>query len=309
MANDHITVKLPQLPPWPAGEDVRADDMIYVWDSEKGRLCHAPVHALPFGSGTGNGGTSTVLASPFMVGLSDPQVTVLDGTTTVSDARLLGKENYPVTATQINNAAFRPGEIAYDPLAGTATLPGFELVGGELLVLYPTGTAGGGAGGSLQPLWDELAGLRAMLAPFAPTAAGPAPGRVWWTGPPTSIPAGWEEDTAMRGYYPAHAPGPAAAGTTAGNPNNTVKLTGEQQGRFQFRVRTAQRKGGNGAGVQGVSMRPEGNGPWQEAAGWEMNGMDNVHTGARTIGLGNAGTAFDIRPKTKYGMWIRYVGA
>jgi len=307
MANGHITIKLPQLPAWPAGEDVKADDMLYVWDSEKGRLCHAPVHALPFGSGGTGGGATTVLASPFMVGLSDPQATVDGGQTVVSDARLLGKENYPVTATQLNNAAFRPGEIMYDPLAGTATLPGFELMGGEYLVLYPTGTQQNGAGGGLQPLWDRIAALEAMLAPFAPTAAGPGHARAWWTGPAASIPAGWEEDTSMRGYYPAHAKNAAEIGTTAGSPNNEVKLKGEHQGRFQFRVRTADRRGGNVWGIQAVSLRPEG-GDWQEAAGWDMNGMDNVQTGARTVGLGDAKTAFDIRPKTKYGMWIKYVG-
>jgi len=311
MANEHVTVKLPQLPAWPGGEEVRADDMLYVWDSEKGRLCHAPVSALPFGTGTGGGGTSTVLASPFMVGRDAPQVSVQDGTTTVSDARLLGKEGYPVTATQINNAAFRPSEITYGPLAGTVSIPGFDLLGGEYLVLYPTGSPQGGAGGALQPLWDKITELQAMLAPFTPSATGPAAGRVWWTGPPASIPAGWAEDTAMRGYYPAHSPNPAstsgnAIGSTVGNTTNRVKLTGAQQGRFRLRVMAAKREGGRKNCSQGIDIGPEG-GPWMDLRPWDMD--DQRVSPWRIVGLGDAHESFDIRPRTKYGMWIKYVGA
>jgi len=311
MASEHVTVKLPQLPAWPGGEEVRPDDMLYVWDSEKGRLCHAPVAALPFGSGTGTGGggASTVLASPFMVGRGDPRVSVQDGTTTVSDARLLGKADYPVTSTQLNNAAFRPGEITYDPQAGTASLPGFDLLGGEYLVLYPAGTQQ--AGGALQPLWDRIAALEAMLAPFAPSATGPAAGRVWWTGPPESVPAGWAEDTDMRNLYPLHRSSAGDAksiGDMVGNSGHRTRLKSDQQGSVNFRVMRANRKGNGPVCLQGVAFAPGGTNDWTESYAWEPGG-DQQWGPTRSFRPGDGLATIDLRPRSRVGMWIKYVGA
>jgi len=314
MAN--VTIRLPQLPPYPQGEEVKGDDKLYIWNSGAGQLQHAEVAALPFGAGgngTGNG-AGAMLASPFMVAYGDPQFAQDGPDTVVSDARLLGKENYPVAATQLGGAILRPGtEITYNPPAGSFTIPGFTLMGGESLVVWPAGTPQNGTGGSMQALLGEMAELKAMLAPFLPSATGPAHGRVWWTGPPESIPPGWTEDAAMRNLYPLHrstAGDAKAIGDMVGSNNHRLKLRSDQQGTIKFRIQRGDGRGkGNHPSVVAIDMGPGGDPDYASRDVWNSgaNG-DMQRTGWTGFRPGDGHAFIDIRPKSRVGMWIKYVG-
>ncbi|RQO79125.1 hypothetical protein DBR40_05240 [Pedobacter sp. KBW01] len=201
----HITLNLPNTPP--LGRNAIGDDMIWIWDSELSLLRRCNISELPFGSGGGGGGSGTILASPFKVRLGDPEVvivTVSPGVfnTEISDLRLVGKTDYPVTTTQLNNAAFRDAEISYNSVDGKVTIKDFSLLAGEFVVLYPTGVpSSSGSGGSTALLQEQIDELKRMIAPFVPTVTGAAGGRVWWPSE-DAPPPGWIIDTAMAGYFP-----------------------------------------------------------------------------------------------------------
>lgn len=202
---EHITVKLPQLPPYEG--KVLSNDKVYVWEESTETLKFALVEQLPFGSGGGGGGPH--LGSPFKKRLGDEGVTIIElpsgagFNTKISDSRLLGKTDYPVNSSQINNGAFRDDELVYNAVDGTVTILGISLMQGEIVVLYPDGiTTGGGAGGNLQPIIEQLAEIKLMLAPFIPTVTGANAGRVLWMRPANEIPIGWTEDEVMRGFFP-----------------------------------------------------------------------------------------------------------
>lgn len=307
MADDHIKVKLPQLPLYSGA--VKNDDMIYVWEESTGVLKHATVGQLPFGQGGGGG--QPLLGSPFMVKLGDPQVTVSGGDTIVSDARLAGKTSYPISSSQLNNAVFRPSEVTYDDVNGTVTITGFELQGGEVLALFPDGVAGSGSGGgSLQPILDRLAALEAMVAPFTPTGGGENAGRVWWIGEIETIPIGWAIDEDWKGVVPI-AVDPTdsainAPGKTTGT--KTVKLTGSQQGKLTLGVMPGWSAGTSSVKqFRGLRMKPEGSGSWTFDIRSE-NYPEGQYTPDFTVGVGEATDAHSNMQPSKAGYWIKYVG-
>lgn len=203
----HITVKMPGSPA--LGRNAQNADLIWVWDSVLGKLTQSPVSSLPFSSG-GAGGGGTLLGSPFKVRSINAQVTITEVTpgvwnTVISDTRLLGKTDYPVSCTQLNNASFRDSELTYDSVAGKVTLLGFKLANGEIVILYPDGVAGSGSGsggGSVAVLQDQIDELKRMMAPFIPTVSGANGGLVLWGKPAIDIPVGWQEATDWRGRMP-----------------------------------------------------------------------------------------------------------
>lgn len=297
---EHITQKLPQSIPYPDGQ-VRQDDMIWVWNSEEGQLQRAYVSQLPFGTG-GGGGVVTHLGSPFIVTVGDDQVNIIDGDTIISDVRLLGKTDYPVYTTQ-TNTQFRRDELIYDGEAGTLTIPGFELQAGEEICLIPQGQQSSGGGGSLQPLWDEINTMKAMLAPFLPTVSGANHARVWWTGG-LPLPEGWQEDTVWRDYTPIHSPtGAPGVGTNVGV--NSLKLVSNQLGSFDVRGRS-DRSAGAARGGTWPEIQFRGQ---TSTATLLTNNGSNQWTSWQEVKLKDASANVDVRQKSKYGMWIKYVGA
>jgi IPT/TIG domain-containing protein len=100
-------VKLTDLPV--LGRAATGTDLIYVWDILRGKLCKAPVSALPAGSGGGGGDDTgnifTALGSPFKVRTGDEIYSYNSGTNsvTITDVRLLGKQDYVVYATDVGN--------------------------------------------------------------------------------------------------------------------------------------------------------------------------------------------------------------
>lgn len=89
---------------------VGPNDLQYVWDIIRNKLCQAPNSAFPAGTGTGGGGGDTgnvftALGSPFKVRIGD-DIYSYDSdlnAVTVTDLRLLGKQDYIVSASDISN--------------------------------------------------------------------------------------------------------------------------------------------------------------------------------------------------------------
>lgn len=300
MADNHITQKLPQSIPYPSDQQVNPVDMIWVWNSDVGQLQRANVSQLPFGSGTG-GGTTTMLGSPFILDINSEQVSIVGGDTVISDTRLLDKDNYPIYTTQLN-VAFRTDEVIYDKIGGKVTIKDFVLLGGEEITITPQGIQSGGTGGSLQPLWDEINALKAMLSPFLPSTTGASHGRVWWTGGRDKIPQGWQEDTSSAGYTPRHAPIAGSPGDKIGNDTHT--LTSNQLGSFSVSG-TNDRTGGTSRNNGWWRFTFSGGG---ENATLNNGDGSNVNVGPVKVKLDSASEGFSLVQKTMYGIWIKYVG-
>jgi len=306
MADDHIKIKLPQLPLYSGA--VKNDDMVYVWEDATGVLKHATVGQLPFGQGGGGG--QPLLGSPFKVRLGDDQVTISGGNTVVSDARLAGKTDYPVSSSQLNNAVFRDTEVTYDDVNGTVTILDFELQAGEVLVLYPDGVAGGGGGGgSLQPILDRLAALESMVAPFIPTGSGENHGRVWWTGPLSDIPLGWAIDEDWNGRVPVGYDASATEFNVMGKTGGVkdVQLSANQQGEIEFQFQPDHSQGSSSVRqIRGIRAKPKGASSWSfshevSPPAYQWSGSNYVRPGEATESHTN------LQPY-RVGCWIKYVG-
>lgn len=297
MADNHIKIKMPQSPPYVG--TVKPDAMIWVWDTDAGMLKRANINQLPFGLGGGGSGQPLV-GSPFKVRLADDQVTITGGNTVVSDVRLAGKSDYPVNSSQLNNALFRDDELVYDSAIGSVTILNFELQPNEVLALYPDGVSGNGSGsGSLQPILDQLAELRAILAPFIPTATGANHARVWWTGTLEQLAdmPGWVEDEPWRGRVPYH-----------WNPAVTeLDAPGKQGGDDSFQIK----KTNLPDIILRIDVPKEATSTTDKGTGRFAGGSGNVEPFGMvpiyTERLGD-GTAITFRPKYRVGMWIKYVG-
>jgi|GEM_PF-2348104 len=299
MADDHIKVKLPQLPLYSG--TVKNEDMVYVWEDATGVLKHATVGQLPFGQGGGGG--QPLLGSPFKVRVGDAQVTISGGNTTVSDARLAGKTDYPVSSSQLNNSVFRDTELTYDDVNGTVTILDFELQAGEVLVLYPDGVAGsGGGGGSLQPILDRIAALEAMMAPFTPTGSGENGGRVWWTGSTDDIPVGWIIDEDWEGVVPV-------ALDQNDSDFNTIGKTGGGKSHTMQAQHMPPHSHGLGGNVIRLSggTTPSGGGDTSRRS--LPNGQfDYITQTGSAGGSGGSAQAFSLMNPYRVGCWIKYVG-
>lgn len=299
MADDHIKIKLPQLPLYSGA--VKNDDMVYVWEDATGVLKHATVGQLPFGQGGGGG--QPLVGSPFKVRLGDDQVTISGGNTVVSDARLAGKTDYPVSSSQLNNAVFRDTEVTYDDVNGTVTILDFELQAGEVLVLYPDGVAGGGGGGgSLQPILDRLAALESMVAPFIPTGSGENHGRVWWTGPLSDIPLGWTIDEDWNGRVPVGIDTNQAEFNEIGKPGGGKTHTMESQ----HMPPHSHGLGGNVIRLSGGTT-PSGGGDTSRRS-LPSGQFDYVTQTQSFGGTDGAAQAFSIMNPYRVGCWIKYIG-
>src|SRR5690606_5782710 len=161
-------------------------------------VCDKPFRDLPFWLDSG---------SPFKLRLSDTDyVEVTGGNTIVTHPGLVGFDDYPVTTTQLNIAAFRDNDLVYDSVNGSVTITGFELQAGELLILSPPSMKWAettGAGSALAALVARVDELERMAAPFVVNElTGESPARVWWTKPLAEIPVGWVVDTDWSGRVP-----------------------------------------------------------------------------------------------------------
>lgn len=239
---------------------------------------------------------ATRLGTPIKFRISDEEVVIDGDNTVITDDRLKGMNDYPVMTTQLN-VTFRNNELLYDSINGTLTILNFKLQSLEEVIVYPDATGGiGGNNNILEPVEARLDKIEQMLAPMLSFA------RVWWTGGIDTIPAGWVEDEEWRGYTPIHANNVSQIGLTTGQNEHT--LTSNQQGTFQ---------------VRGVSDRSAGaarNNAWANfsfiggGTTAVLNGGSgaNVPVGPITVRLNDASQPFSLVQRSKYGIWIKYVG-
>lgn len=252
--------------------------------------------------------------SPFKLRLSDTDyVEVTGGDTIVTHPGLIGFDDYPVTTTQLNIAAFRDNDLVYDSVNGSVTITGFELQAGELLILSPPSMKWAettGAGSAFSALVARVDELERMAAPFVvDELTGESNGRVWWP-VDRPIPAGWAIDTS--------APGMAAVSVDPSDPAinlpgkttgaKTVKLTSNQQGKIAIGLMPGWASGTSTVKTfRGIRMKPEGATFYAFDIRAE-DGSNGVYLPDATVGVGEALEAHNNVQPSQAGYWIKYVG-
>ena len=253
--------------------------------------------------------------SPFKLRSTDTDyVQVTGGNTVVTHPGLIGFDDYPVTTTQLNIAAFRDNDLVYDSVNGSVTITGFELQPGELLILSPPSMKWAettGAGSAFAALVARVDELERMAAPFVvDELTGESNGRVWWTRPINEIPNGWAIDTDYNGRVAVGYSSSDADFNTIGGigGDKSVVLSGNEQGRIEFQFLGARGSGSNDLNqIHGIRARAEG------ATGWEMEKYSDQAPAFQwgTSGFvrpGQAGAAHNNLQPYRVGCWIKYVG-
>lgn len=252
--------------------------------------------------------------SPFKLRSTDTDyVQVTGGNTVVTHPGLIGFDDYPVTTTQLNIAAFRDNDLVYDSVNGSVTITGFELQAGELLILSPPSMKWAettGSGSALQALVARVDELERMAAPFVvDELTGESNGRVWWP-VDRPIPAGWAIDTSAPGMAAVSVdPSDAAInlpGKTTGA--KSVTLSGDQQGRLTLGLMPGWSSGTSSVKqFRGLRMKPEGAPSWT----FDIRSEDfpeGQYTPDFTVGVGDASQAHSNVQPSQAGYWIKYVG-
>lgn len=298
---DLITIKTPQSEY--LGRQAASADLLWIWDTERGELRQCKISDLPFGAGGGGGtGDPTVmLGSPFKLRLGDDQVTIdYDDVTktyktVISDLRLVGKDDYPISTTQLNNACFRDDQLVYDALLGKVTINNFNLQSNEVIILYPDGITATAPsdGGSYTELQDQITEIKRMLAPFVPTLTGAFGGMVLWGRPASEIPEGWQEVTAWRGRIPI------GVDVT----DEDINLIGKLFGAKTYTLATENLPDFtiNGKGFQSISNN------WR-SGGAPSPGNDTGRETDREFSYNGGKAPFNIVPPVRTVLFIQYVG-
>lgn len=311
--NARVKQKVDTLPNWEANEMI-------ILDGEQAFVRTADGVPVNFKIGEGDKPFSDLpwwldSGSPFKLRLTDTDyVEVTGGNTIVTHPGLVGFDDYPVTTTQLNIAAFRDNDLVYDSVNGSVTITGFELQAGELLILSPPSMKWAettGAGSALQALVERVDELERKTLPFeVDELTGESPARVWWTKAIADIPDGWAIDTDWNGRtpvgYSASDTDFNAMGKTGGN--KTVKLSSNQQGGIEFQFMGSRGSGSSSINqIHGVRARPKGVAPWAferysdwgPALEWGPSGF---------VSPGEADEAHTNLQPYRVGCWIKYVG-
>lgn len=288
----HITVKLRQLSPYPVGEQIKPEDGIYIWEEGTGILRQANISQLPVNGGGGGGPAPALLGSPFKVRRIDPNFSQDGADTLISDSRLVGQNDYPVSTSQLNIAAFRDIDLVYNAINGTVRIKDFTLNPDEFIILYPDGVP---ASSSIDfdALLNKITQMELMLAPFLPSITGANGGRVIWNKPINQIPAGWIPDEDFNGM--------TAVGQLAGDTE-----FGTMGGTFGSKNRTL--LAGNLPDFSYVS-----NGFKENSNNWRSGGSASAGDGTGyntqfTLNYTGGKQAFSIIQPSRIVKYIKYVG-
>ena len=211
------------------------DDIVYIWDNIRNKLCQAPVAALPGGTGGGGGGDTgniyTALGSPFKVRVGDDSYSYDADTNevTITDVRLLGKSDYVVSATDVSNE-FENDRLTYNLTLGTVTISDYQLTSGSHITIYADGVLNDTYRQFIANQQAQMNKILLAVAPFLPSlnSAGEmvgGGGLVPWFRPAIEIPTGWAEWIPGRGCTLA-GQDPSDVYNPATNPNGLSQANG-----------------------------------------------------------------------------------
>lgn len=150
------------------------------------------------------------MPSPFMVTTLSANYSYDEdtGNTTISDARLLNKRNYPVSTDQTGGGDFHLSQLIYnevdpdDDTKGNVVITGFELDPDAHITIIVPGDRDASADTTYAGLLADVALLKLICGPMLTTPAGANGARIWWTGALADIPAGYEIDADWAGVVP-----------------------------------------------------------------------------------------------------------
>jgi hypothetical protein len=251
-------IDLPQL-----NRIATPDDLGYVWDSIRGKLCQSPFSNIP-GSGGGDGSgipgnIYTALGSPFKVRVGDENYQFdaaggadAPGAVTITDVRLLGKTDYVVSASDVSNE-FENDRLTFDADAGTVVISKYQLTGTKHITIYADGIVTTQFTAFMTSMQAQLAKLMKVAAPFLPSVdsngdlANPG-GLVPWFRPAIEIPDGWAEwipgrGKGLRGQDPSdvydattNPEGLSRANGSSGGSKNGVALVADNIPEIQLKL-------------------------------------------------------------------------
>jgi len=304
-------LKIPQLPP--LGRVAADGDKLAAWDNVLSKTVYVDIAELPFGPG-GGGPAPVALGSPFKVRNNSASYNGAGGNVVVTDVRLLGKSDYVVTTTQMQ-VEFDDDQITYNPVAGSFTITGFQLQDSSHITVYADGVVSESASELYTALEAQILLIQQMIAPFATTAYGANGGKVWWIGTADTIPAGWRECVAMRGYLPI-AQKPADIYDAVTNPDGLSRpiLTpgGSKShtiviGEIPPHIHTLQTSDSRQSGNDGAD-------PVRSTEGGDVNSQGRVNSIGSTGGTPDpitgvpAAASFSIMNPYLIGIWIEFIG-
>lgn len=196
-------IRLPDLPD--LARPIDDADQIYVWDAITNTLRRSTVDQLPVPGIPDPGNIYTMLGSPFKVRVNNDNHSYDEETnsTTVTDLRLLGKDDYVVSATDVSNE-FENTRLTYNALAGSVTISDYKLSDDSHITIYADGVVTAEFNNYITKLKSQILTLQKATAPFLPslntegTMAAPG-GIIAWFRPAIEIPDGWTEYLPGRG--------------------------------------------------------------------------------------------------------------
>lgn len=313
--------KIPELPL--LNRDAAEGDLVAGWDAQTNKTVAIDVTKLPGNGGGGGGGDAipvTTVPSPFMITNGDESYTydAENGISKITDARLLNKENYPVSTDQFGGGDFHLSQITYnavdpdDDTKGSVLISAFQLDDGAHVTLMPSGEISSDSNAEFAQMKSDVTLMKLVLAPLMTTELGVNGAKLWWIRPVSEIPAGWQICEDMQGLMPI-AQDPDDAYNAATNPDGLDRAIGTPGGGKSHTISIEEipphmhgmDKENVAGGVSGIAGDAWGQGN----GGHYPDGTGTGSAGGYDPGDGNkVAKPFSIMNPYIIGVWIEFVG-